>query len=134
MDLKCIYPLCKQYVKPGSDMCFSHHIKFKAKDLKVTKPIAKMSAKRKELQNLYVGIVKNMLKENPNCQIKSPACEGKASGLHHKIKRSEKNLCEASNLIRACSKCNLYVEENDAWGREKGFVKSKFKVDESKEG
>ena len=89
--------------------------------------IKPLSDKRKVLQKEYRAKVKAMMKENDRCGIKAPGCSGKASGLHHLCKRSAKNLLEDSNLIRSCSSCNLWVEENDKQARDLGFVKSKFK-------
>jgi hypothetical protein len=107
-------------------MCTMHHLKFKAKDLKRVPTMAAQSDKRKALQREYVKIVKGMLKEDPMCAIISPFCNIYAQGMHHIIKRSEKNLCELNNLLRSCNACNLFLEEHDEWARAKGFVKSKF--------
>lgn len=88
-------------------------------------PIAKLCDKRKELQKVYVKLVKEMLKENPLCEMKTPVCTGKAQGLQHKQKRSEKNLCDRNNLLRSCNACNLFVEENPLYGIEHGLIVSK---------
>lgn len=121
----CNFPLCKYPAL--NDFCI-HHKKhfFKPEDKKEVKKIANLSAKRKELQKEYVKIVKSILKVDTNCQIKATGCTRIAQGLHHVVKRSEKNLCDLNNLLRACNSCNLYLENNDEWAREKGFVKSKF--------
>ena len=54
MDLRCIWHTCNQYVKPNSDMCTMHHLKFKAKDLKRVPTMAAQSDKRKALQKSIV--------------------------------------------------------------------------------
>lgn len=121
----CNFPLCKYPAL--NDFCIHHKKHFcKPEDKKEVKKIANLSAKRKELQKEYVKIVKGLLTENPNCQIKAPGCTVIMQGCHHVIKRSAKNLCDKANLIRACNSCNLYLENNDEWARENGFVKSKF--------
>ena len=122
----CNFPLCKYPAL--NDFCIHHKKHFcKSEHKKEIKKIATLSAKRKELQKEYVKIVKGLLTVNPNCQIKATSCcTVKADGLHHIIKRSAKNLCDKSNLIRACNSCNLFLETNDAWARKNGFVKSKF--------
>jgi hypothetical protein len=60
-------------------------------------------------------------------RIEKPGMHGKAQGLDHVQKRSEKNLCERGNLKRACNACNGYKESNPAWAKERGLSKSKFK-------
>lgn len=122
----CTFPLCgNPAVREG--FC-THHARVYAPASKA-KPAARIpyrSEKRERLQKEYRELVKQMLSENKNCQIKAPCCTKKAEGLHHIVKRTEKNLCDKANLIRACNHCNLYIETHDSWAREKGFVKSKF--------
>ena len=89
--------------------------------------IKPLSDKRKVLQKEYRAKVKAMMKENDRCAIKAPGCTIKAQGLHHIVKRTAKNLLEDSNLLRSCNSCNTAIENNDAWARKNGFVKSKFK-------
>jgi hypothetical protein len=96
------------------------------KPVKEKKPIPKMSAKRKVDQKEYVKIVKEKLKTDDRCKIKSSACTGKAQGLHHLIKRSPNTFLKEDNLIEACNACNSFLESNDKWARTNGFVKSKF--------
>lgn len=91
------------------------------------KGIAVFSEKRKKANKVYREIVKEILSKDKRCKIKAPGCTGTAQGLHHIIKRSPKNLTDKENLIPACNHCNSYLESHDAWGREQGFVKSKFK-------
>jgi len=91
------------------------------------KPIARQSEKRKTEQPKYKKIVKEMLAQNPNCEIKSPVCTGKAQGLNHKQKRSPKNLLDKANLERSCNACNLYIEEHPDWAQENGHQISRFK-------
>jgi len=91
------------------------------------KAIAKQSDKRKVDQKAYRKIVKEMLKENKYCMVKAPGCTKLAQGLHHVVKRSPSNLLDKTNLLPCCNFCNGFLENNDAWGRERGFVKSKFK-------
>ena len=91
------------------------------------KGIAKQSDKRKVDQKAYRKIVKEMLAENKNCMVKAPGCTKIAQGLHHVVKRSPKNLLDKTNLLPCCNFCNSFLENNDAWGRERGFVKSKYK-------
>ena len=99
----------------------------KEKPQKEVKAIAKMSAKRKEVNKEYKKIVKSKLKENPDCVVKSPECTGKAQGLNHKQKRSPKNLTELANLENCCNACNAYIETHPKWAKANGHFISRFK-------
>ena len=90
-------------------------------------PIAKQSDKRKVDQRAYVKIVKEMLAENPNCEIKEDGCKGKASGLHHMKKRSPATFLDRKFLKRSCDSCNSWAELHPLEAIEKGHSISKFK-------
>lgn len=94
---------------------------------KEQKPIAKKSAKRKIDHKAYLKIVKEMLKENPNCEIKETGCEGKATGLHHMKKRSPATYLDRAYLKRSCNNCNLWCELHPLEAIQKGHSASKFK-------
>lgn len=121
----CTYPLCKRVVSRNG-FCFLHAVHFAGEKIKEKpKPISKVSEKRKVSDKEYKGIVKEMLKADPNCEIKEVGCTGKAQGLHHKQKRLPSNLTDRNNLMRACNNCNLWVENNPLEAIEKGFSISK---------
>lgn len=84
------------------------------------------SVKRIVEEKLYKKIVKEMLAENPNCEIKETGCQVKATGLHHITKRSPKNYTDRNNLKRACNNCQLWVELNPIEAIEKRHSKSKY--------
>lgn len=92
--------------------------------------ISVMNAKRMAQQRLYRKIVKEMLSENPRCEIKAPGCTGIAEGLQHKIKRSPKNLLDRKNLLRSCNSCNTWIENNPLQAIAMGVSVSKFKPEE----
>ena len=94
---------------------------------KKVQPIAKMSAKRKEVNKEYNKIKKEKLAKDDRCKIKSPDCTGKAQGLDHLQKRSPSNLIKIDNLIQACNGCQLYKELNPIWATNNGFSISRFK-------
>lgn len=102
-------------------------LKGKVEQPKEKKSINKESEKRKEVNKEYRKIVKEMLKSNPMCEIKEVGCTGKADGLHHKQKRSEKNLLNKKYLMRACNSCNLWVEMHPLEAMAKGYSISKHK-------
>lgn len=86
---------------------------------------AKKSAKRKIEHKEYKKIVKEMLAENPLCEIKEEGCAIVAEGLHHKQKRLPSNYLDRDNLMRACNNCNSWIENNPLEAIEKGYSISK---------
>jgi hypothetical protein len=93
----------------------------------VKKPINKQSEKRKVEQKKYRKIVTEMMAVSDRCEIKQEGCTGKATGLHHKQKRTPKNFLQKTNLLRSCDNCNTWVENNPEEAMEKGFSISKHK-------
>jgi hypothetical protein len=123
----CEYPLCSR-ITERNGFCFLHATHFAgAKPSKEQKKIAARSDKRVKDQKEYVKIVKSMLAENPNCEIKMEGCQTKATGLHHKQKRGPKNFLDRANLMRSCDNCQLFVELNSKTALSKGFTISRFK-------
>lgn len=97
------------------------------KEEKPAKKISIMSVKRMAQQRLYRKIVKEMLEEDPRCEIKAPGCTKIAEGLQHKVKRSSKNLLNRKNLLRSCNHCNLWIEEHPLEAIAMGVSASKLK-------
>lgn len=92
------------------------------------KPIAKKSAKEKVNHREYKKIVKEMLAEDPNCEIKVPdVCTQLAEGLHH-MKRRGSNLLNRKYLKRACNACNVWCENNPVESIELGMSLSVHKI------
>jgi hypothetical protein len=122
----CIFPLCGD-IEERDGFCISHAKYFAGpKPEKAKTKIAAKSEKRKADQKEYVKIVKAMLLENPNCEIREPGCQGKATGLHHKQKRGPKNFLLRVNLVRSCSSCNMWVELNSEKSLLSGLTVSRF--------
>jgi hypothetical protein len=92
--------------------------------------ISIMSVKRMAQQRLYRKIVKEMLEEDPRCEIKAPGCSGIAEGLQHKVKRSVKNLLNRKNLLRSCNACQTWIENHPLEAIAMGVSASKFKEEE----
>lgn len=111
--------------KRQQEVCFGN------KKPEVEKKVYKIpikAVKRIAEEKLYKKQLKEMLAENPNCEIRIPGvCMGKATGLHHLQKRSPKNYRKRENLVRACSECNLFIEENPTHELSKKFTISRFK-------
>lgn len=98
-----------------------------APEKNVIKKIPLKSVKRIVEEKLYNRQVKEMISENPFCEIKAPGCTSKATGAHHKQKRSPDNYLKRSNLVRSCASCNLFIEEHPEHKISKKFTISKFK-------
>jgi ATP-dependent Zn protease len=95
------------------------------KEEKKPKQIAPLNKRRAKMQPKYRSLVKEMLAENDRCEVKSPVCKGRATGLQHKVKRSEKNLMDKKNLLRSCNACNGWIEANPLEAIAMGVSKSK---------
>jgi hypothetical protein len=123
----CEFPLCT-YPEDRDGFCV-HHAKHFAgpKPEKKQTPIPKISKKRKADQKEYVKIVKEMLSIDPNCEIKESGCQVKASGLHHKKKRTPATFLDKRFLKRSCDNCNLWCELHPIEAIHKGHSISKHK-------
>ncbi len=91
------------------------------------KSIAGKSEKRIKEDKEYKRIVKELMAKSKKCEVCSPVCTQVAQGLHHKQKRSPKNLLNKENLMRACNPCNLWIEENPVESEKLGLTISRFK-------
>lgn len=94
-------------------------------------PIAKRSSKMKgEIKKLIPAVKEFLAKpENQECKIKFPGCKVKAVCVHHSAGRIGHKLHDQNDWVSSCAPCNLQVEIDDMKAREKGFKKSKFKVE-----
>lgn len=89
------------------------------------------TVKRMAQQRLYRKIVKEMIEEDPRCEIKAIGCTGIGEGLQHKVKRSSKNLLDRKNLLRSCNSCNTWIENNPLEAIAMGVSASKFKEEKT---
>jgi 5-methylcytosine-specific restriction endonuclease McrA len=122
----CSYPLCTR-IEERAGLCFLHAAKCGIpKPEKAKAKIAPRAKKQEVKQKEYVKLVKSMLAENPDCEIKMPGCTGKATGLHHKQKRGPKNFLDPNNLKRCCNHCNLWIELNSKEAIKKELTISRF--------
>ena len=101
-----------------------------AKEEKKSVRISIHSVKRMAQQRLYRKIVKEMIEEDPRCEIKAPGCTGIAEGLQHKVKRTSKNLLNRKNLLRSCNSCNTWIENHPLEAIAMGVSETKFKPEE----
>lgn len=90
------------------------------------KPIAKRSAKMKDIMKELKKLYPVFLKSHPLCEIKAPGCTGKATAVHHTEGRIGKKITDVTTFLPCCQWCNGYLENNDKWARDNGFKKSKF--------
>jgi hypothetical protein len=74
------------------------------------KPIAKKSAKRKELDKEYAEVSRPLWK-GQDCQAKLQGCTGKAQGMHHlEGKENADKLLNMKKAIPCCNHCNGEIE------------------------
>lgn len=95
---------------------------------KVPQPIAKRSVK---LVELFKGYKKQVIAflakpENKKCKIVMEGCTVIATCVHHVSGRTGEKLTDEKDWLASCQSCNLWVEENDAEAREKGFKKTRL--------
>lgn len=109
----------------GKTFCRVHGVGISTR--KQEKPPAKRSKKLdKTMRKQYVPEVKEMVKKNTECAVKSPVCTGFAQGFHHLVGRIGELLTNRKKKIPCCNPCNRFIEKNDAWARANGFKLSKF--------
>lgn len=63
------------------------------------------------------------MKENSICQV--DGCYSPATDLHHKCGRGV-NLNNVDTWMATCRQCHSKIHDNDAWAREKGYLKSRL--------
>jgi len=123
----CLFPACNE--KPYRDgYCIGHAKHFAKPQEKLNpKKIRRFSKKRQKLQREYRKIVSKAMSESIECEVKAPGCMYESNGMHHKQKRSVKNIIKLDNLVRCCANCQTYIEENPVWARNAGMQVSRFK-------
>lgn len=122
--MNCSWPTCNDEATKGI-YCFMHNRVYGSATVKPVKPIPKVSDKQKIADREYKKLIQLKLKNNPNCEMKTPACTGKAQGGHH-VKRRGKNLMNEGKLILSCNACNTWVEANHQQAKEMGLLESKY--------
>jgi hypothetical protein len=93
---------------------------------KPRKKIAPYSKKREKLNREYAKESKPFW-NGKQCEIRSPVCTQAAQGIHHrKGKATAKELMDKRYWMAACNHCNSYIENADAWARQRGFKVSRL--------
>ena len=95
---------------------------------KPRKEIKRVSEKREAInKDTYTPSAAKFRQANPLCVIKSPVCSGFTEGVHHtEGKATIELLNDQSKWLPACNRCNLYIEVNTEWAKEKGFKKANY--------
>lgn len=125
--MTCSFPFCSRPV-PKEGYCFLHAAKYgKDKPKPEPKLIPKTSEKRKKTNAEYSKLKKQMMFESNKCEAGLAGCDKVAVDLHHKAKRTPKNICDRNNLLRVCRPCHQKIEANPLMALELGFSKSKHK-------
>lgn len=118
----CQFPLCKRMAETNG-YCFLHRqYSGYSGEVKEKTVISKKSEKQEKLDREYKKIVKEMLGVDDRCELKTPVCIGRATGLHH-MKRRGVNLLNRKYLKRSCDPCNGWVEKNPIKAIELGLSK-----------
>lgn len=104
-------------------------IKNEGKPPAVKKPykIAQYGKKRQKANRVYAEKSRPLWK-GKQCTIKAKGCTRWAEGIHHpKGKSSIELLLDENNMLASCNHCNSFLEQHDAWAREKEFKLSRLK-------
>lgn len=112
MERECKHPTCGNVCRREKKQKKIYHL-------------PKKSTTRKSEDKIYHELRPAFLKAHPVCEIKSPECTGVTTCVHHTRGRGIYLLAQ-NTWMGSCRRCNNYVEDHDAWAREKGFKKSKF--------
>lgn len=98
----------------------------RASQVKVVKPIRKVSKKTaKELQDYSVQR-RQYLAEHPECEARvSPTCDGDSCEIHHSAKRGT-NLLNIETFVAVCRPCHRFIEDvmSAEERREKGLLRT----------
>ena len=92
-----------------------------AKGVKPKRRSEKMRGVIAALRPLYDAF----MKDREECEIKSPACTGRAECVHHVEGRGIKVILDQSKWKVCCCACNSHLEVKDGEAREKGHKKSR---------
>ena len=131
----CAFPTCHGHAEKNG-YCVRHKIYAtkttdtgsKSEKKKPTR-IRRRAKKHSEKDRAYVQIVREMLAQNPYCELGTPDCTGIAQGLHH-MKGRGVHLLNRKFLKRACNGCNGYVERHPAYALERGLSVSRHQKDQ----
>lgn len=127
--MKCAWPTCNEQSISG-DYCFQHGRVYGRKTVE-KKPVVipKKSEKAKKETPEYIRFVKEYLnrKENKVCNIQAPGCTFVATAINHRKRRFKDTKMNEEFIEPCCASCNIYIEQNDSWARERGHLLSKFK-------
>lgn len=130
MPETCAFPLCRRNADKNNKYCIGHKIYSDVKEEpKKLTPIKKVSDKAKKEAPAYRKFVAEYLSrpENKLCKIKSPVCSKISTAINHKKRRFKETKMNEEFIEPCCSECNIYIEQHDAWARERGHLLSKFK-------
>ena len=89
-------------------------------------PLRKRSKKRSRQEAEYSKLRLLYLDRHPFCQAKLPGCGLKATEIHHKKGRVDKDLTDNTEWMSVCRSCHQYIETHPVEATELGFRKSKM--------
>lgn len=96
---------------------------------KATKPINKVSRKRKEENSVYLKLREVFLKEHNICEA-GLECKPKtiSSDVHHKKGRAGHLFLDVTHWLAVCRKCHDWINTNSAKAIELGLSESRNKI------
>lgn len=76
----------------------------------------------------YAVLREEFLGKNDECKIQSPVCTFSALVIHHTNGRENERLLEVQYWMASCPGCNIWIEANDAWARERKVKLYKHRI------
>ncbi len=95
---------------------------------KKQKPIAKVSAKKKQGLSEYKKVRLDYLQNHPVCQVEG--CRRFASDIHHVRGRVGDLLCDVAHFLAVCRTCHQRIELQPNWSKEMGYSESRLSVND----
>ena len=111
----------------GDKLCQQcwNSIKYKDADPKPQKPKKKIPSRSKDkakLDVLYTKLRRIFLEKNPMCQAAFSCCTGRATDVHHKMRRG-KNYLRTETWAALCRACHHDIEHvNPKRAEEEGWI------------
>lgn len=120
-QINCDNPKCNNYGR------FNRYCGHGEAVIEQPEPIAKVSEKRAKINRKeYLPKMRDFVKNNSECKMKTKVCTGTTQCVHHSKGRStETLLLNMAHWVPSCFSCNAYVEVQDSEARGLGLKKTK---------
>ncbi|WP_153799047.1 hypothetical protein [Foetidibacter luteolus] len=126
---KCKHPTCGDTCRRETKPRKTYVLKRSPIERKPYK-IRRYSLKRSKVNKTeYSPKAKQYIIDNPLCNIQSPVCTYFSQCVNHrKGKQSIELLLDETYWEPSCIACNNWIEEHDAWARERGHKLSQHAI------